>query len=41
MRWTRAVPHIRLCAANHAKIAALDSLATEYLDLCQQYTTYF
>ena len=41
MRLTRAVTHIRLCAANHAKIGALDTLATEYLRLCQQYTTYF
>jgi hypothetical protein len=38
MRLTRAVAHIRLCEANHAKIAALDALA---LRLCQQYTTYF
>jgi len=41
MRLTRAVTHIRLCAANHAKIEALDALAAEYLRLCQQYTTYF
>ncbi len=41
MRLTRAVPHIRLCAANHAKIAALDALAMEYLRLCQQFTTSF
>jgi Putative transposase DNA-binding domain len=41
MRLTRAVTHIRLCDANHAKIAALDTLAEEYLRLCQQYTTYF
>jgi hypothetical protein len=41
MRLTRAVTHIRLYAANHAKIAALDALATEYLQLCQQFTTYF
>src|SRR5262249_34407696 len=33
--------HICLCGANHAKIAALDALAGEYLWLCQQYTTYF
>ena len=41
MRLTRAVPHIRLCDANHAKIEALDALASEYLRLCQQYTTFF
>ena len=41
MRVTRAVTHIRLCDANHAKIAALDALAAEYLRLCQAYTTYF
>lgn len=31
MRLSRAVTHIRLCDANHAKIAALDALAAEYL----------
>ncbi|HLY30731.1 MAG TPA: transposase [Ktedonobacterales bacterium] len=41
MRLTRAVTQIHLCAANHAKIAMLDALATEYLRLCQQYTTFF
>ena len=41
MRLTRAVTHIRLCDANHAKIEALDALAAEYLRLCQQYTTSF
>jgi len=41
MRVTRALTHIRLCDANHAKIAVLDALATAYLRLCQQYTTYF
>lgn len=41
MRLTRAVTHIRLCDANHAKIEMLDALAAEYLRLCQQYTTYF
>ena len=41
MRLTRAVTHIRLCEANHAKIEALDVLAAAYLRLCQQYTTYF
>ena len=41
MRLTRAVTHIYLCDATHAKIEALDRLAAEYLRLCQQYTTYF
>jgi Putative transposase DNA-binding domain/Probable transposase len=41
MRLTRAVTHIHLCDANHAKIVALDALAAAYLHLCQQYTTYF
>jgi hypothetical protein len=41
MLLTRAVTHIRLCDINHAKIAALDALAAEYLCLCQQYTTCF
>ena len=41
MRLTRAVTHIRLCDANHAKIEALDALAAAYLRLCQEYTTYF
>jgi Putative transposase DNA-binding domain len=41
MRLTRAVTHIRLCDANHAKFAALDELAAEYLRLCQSYTTSF
>ena len=41
MRLTRAVTHIHLCDANHAKIEALAALATEYLRLCQAYTTYF
>jgi hypothetical protein len=41
MRLTRAVTHIRRCDANHAKIAALDAVAAAYLQLCQQYTTYF
>jgi heptaprenylglyceryl phosphate synthase len=41
MRLTRAVTQIRLCDANHAKIAALDALAAEYLRLCQIYITYF
>src|SRR5262249_25403379 len=41
MRLTRAVTQMRLGDANHAKIAALDALAAEYLRLCQQYTTFF
>jgi transposase len=41
MRLTRAVTHIRLGDANHAKMAALDALAADYLRLCQAYTTYF
>jgi hypothetical protein len=41
IRLTRTVTHIRLCDANHAKIAALEALAAAYLRLCQQYTTYF
>ncbi len=41
MRLTRAVAHIRLCNANHAKITALDALAADYLQLCQAYTTHF
>src|SRR5258706_1088704 len=38
---TQAVTHIHLCDANQAKIEALNALATEYLRLCQQYTSYF
>jgi hypothetical protein len=41
MKLTRAVTHIRLCAVNDAKVAALDALATEYMPLCQQYVTLF
>jgi len=41
MRLTRAVTHIRLCAANDAKVAALDGVAAEYKALCQQYVTHF
>ncbi len=41
MKLTRAVPHIRLYATNDRKMAALDTLAGEYLALCQQYTTLF
>src|SRR5262245_50782612 len=41
IRLTCADTPIRLCEANHAKIAALDQLAAAYLQLCQAYTTYF
>jgi hypothetical protein len=41
MRLTSAVTHIRLCAANDAKVAALDALVAEYRALCQQYVTHF
>lgn len=41
MRVTRSVPHIRLCDATHAKLAALDALAAEYQRVCQAYTTLF
>jgi hypothetical protein len=41
MRLTRAVTHIRLCAANDSKVAALDALAAAYIALCQQYVTHF
>ena len=41
MRLTCAVTHIRLCDANHAKIAALDGVAAEYKALCQRYVTLF
>lgn len=41
MRITRAVTHIRLSDANPSKLAQLDALASEYMRLCQQYTTAF
>jgi Putative transposase DNA-binding domain len=41
MRLTHAVTHIRLCAANDAKVAALDAVAAEYMALCQRYVTLF
>ena len=41
MRLTRAVTPIRLCAANHTKVAALDTVAAAYMALCQQYVTHF
>jgi transposase len=41
MHLIRSVTHIHLCDANHAKIQALDVLATQYLQLCQAYTTFF
>jgi hypothetical protein len=41
MHVTRAITHIRLCAANYSKLAVVDALAAEYVRLCQRYTTYF
>ncbi|HEX5546596.1 MAG TPA: transposase [Ktedonobacterales bacterium] len=41
MRLTRAVTNIRLCAANDAKVQALDAVAAEFKALCQQYVTHF
>src|SRR5689334_10048020 len=41
MKLTRALTHIRLCALNDAKVAALDALAAAYMALCQQYITVF
>jgi hypothetical protein len=41
MRITHAVTHIRLCGANHAKIAALDAVAGKFTVLTQQYVTAF
>jgi hypothetical protein len=38
---TKAVTHIRLIEVNPGKLAALDTLAPEYLALCQQYVTLF
>src|SRR6202790_4654800 len=38
---TRAVPHIRLKAANAGKLAPLDDLFQVCLPLCQQYITLF
>lgn len=38
---TKAVTHIRLEAANAGKLTALDSLASVYLELTQQYVTLF
>jgi hypothetical protein len=38
---TRAVTHIRLVEVNPGKLAALDTLAPVYLELCQQYVTLF
>jgi transposase len=40
-RITKAVTHIRLLEANAGKLAALDTLATAYLALCQRYVTFF
>jgi hypothetical protein len=41
VRLTLAITHIRLCAINDAKVAALDALAAEYMALCQQYVILF
>jgi hypothetical protein len=41
MKLTRAVTHIRLCAKNDAKVAALDEAAAEYMVLSQQFVTLF
>jgi hypothetical protein len=41
MQFIRAITHIRLSDANAIKLAQLDALATEYMRLCQQYTTAF
>jgi Putative transposase DNA-binding domain len=41
MRLTRAVTHIRLCAVNDVKVAALDAVAAQYKTLCQHYVTLF
>jgi hypothetical protein len=41
MKLTRAVTHIRLCSINDAKVARLDTVAAEYMTLCQQYVTLF
>jgi len=41
LRLTRAVTHIRLCAVNDVKVAALDALAAQYKTLCQHYVTLF
>src|SRR5215468_7885763 len=38
---TRAVTHIRLSSANTGKLAALDTLASVYLALCQRYVVLF
>jgi len=40
-RLTKAVTHIRLIEVNAGKLSALDTLATAYLSLCQQYVTLF
>ncbi len=40
-RITKAVTHIRLLEANSGKLTALDTLASLYLTLCQQYVTFF
>jgi hypothetical protein len=40
-RITKAVTHIRLVEVNPGKLAALDTLSSVYLALCQQYVTLF
>lgn len=37
----KSVTHIPLFDANHSKLAALDTVADEFMALCQQYVTYF
>jgi len=41
MQLTRALTHIRLCAVNDAKVAALNAVAAQYKTLCQYYVTLF
>jgi hypothetical protein len=41
VKLTRVITHIRLSDANASKLAQLDELASEYMQLCQQYTTAF
>ncbi len=41
MQITRAITNIRLTDANAGKLDSLDTLATEYMALCQQYVTAF
>ncbi|HMA35709.1 MAG TPA: hypothetical protein VKY74_14685, partial [Chloroflexia bacterium] len=41
MQITRAITHIRLLDTNAAKLTTLDTLAQEYMALCQQYVIAF